>query len=102
MSCVCNVCVASIHSVHPSTHQGMGVLSMANSGKNTNKSQFFITFKSCEHLNNKHTVFGRGQHAHHTIPHHTTHNTYPCIIRVCVCVCVCVLYANQLSAGWMC
>mmetsp|Transcript_26530 Transcript_26530/g.76095 ORF Transcript_26530/g.76095 Transcript_26530/m.76095 type:complete len:300 (+) Transcript_26530:627-1526(+) len=40
-------------------HQGQGVVSMANSGKNTNKSQFFITFKSCEHLNYKHTVFGR-------------------------------------------
>lgn len=41
------------------THAGGGVLSMANSGKNTNKSQFFITFKSAEHLNDKHTVFGR-------------------------------------------
>lgn len=40
-------------------HTGRGIVSMANSGENTNKSQFFITFRSCEHLNRKHTVFGR-------------------------------------------
>eukprot|EP01071_Lankesteria_metandrocarpae_P012200 Lankesteria_metandrocarpae@DN557_c0_g1_i1.p1 len=45
---------------HPKyTHAGTGVVSMANSGKNSNKSQFFITFKSCDHLDNKHTVFGK-------------------------------------------
>ena len=40
-------------------HSARGVLSMANSGKNTQASQFFILFKSARHLDGKHTVFGR-------------------------------------------
>ncbi|GAA5881575.1 hypothetical protein JCM3774_005355 [Rhodotorula dairenensis] len=41
-------------------HDQRGVLSMANSGPNTNGSQFFVTFRErCDHLNGKHTVFGR-------------------------------------------
>ena len=41
------------------SHDRAFLLSMANSGKNTNNSQFFITLDSCGWLDDKHVVFGR-------------------------------------------
>lgn len=43
----------------PLTHDRRGVLSMANKGKDTNTSQFFLLYRATPHLNRKHTIFGR-------------------------------------------
>ena len=43
----------------PLKHDARGVLSMANKGKDSNSSQFFILYRAAKHLDRKHTVFGR-------------------------------------------
>ncbi|XP_071815908.1 peptidyl-prolyl cis-trans isomerase-like 1 [Apostichopus japonicus] len=45
---------------HPELkHTGAGIISMANSGQNTNGSQFYFTLAPLQWLDGKHTVFGR-------------------------------------------
>merc|ERR1719229_921221 len=48
-------------------HAKRGLLSMANSGRDTNGSQFFILFKPAHHLNGKHCVFGEMVEGHATL-----------------------------------
>lgn len=53
---------------HPdNVHNARGILSMANKGADSNKSQFFITYGAQPHLNNKYTVFGKVIHGFETL-----------------------------------
>jgi cyclophilin family peptidyl-prolyl cis-trans isomerase len=45
--------------IGPNNHNDAGTIAMANSGPNTNGSQFFINAVNNNYLDSKHTVFGR-------------------------------------------
>ncbi len=45
--------------IHSKNYNEAGTIAMANSGPDTNGSQFFINTVTNKHLNSKHTVFGK-------------------------------------------
>jgi peptidyl-prolyl cis-trans isomerase-like 3 len=52
--------VDMVDEFHPELrHDRRGMISMANKGSNTNRSQFFLTYERAPHLNDVYSVFGK-------------------------------------------
>ncbi|KAL2943484.1 Peptidyl-prolyl cis-trans isomerase CYP18-1 [Bienertia sinuspersici] len=50
-------------------HNARGIMSMANSGANTNESRFFMTYAKQPHLNGLYIVFGKVIHGFEVLDH---------------------------------
>jgi len=71
-------------------HTKRGLLSMANSGPDSNSSQFFITFEAAPHLDTKHVVFGevtKGDHVLRLIEDNPTKARDMPIVKVLITNC---------------
>ncbi|KAF8582303.1 peptidyl-prolyl cis-trans isomerase-like 1 [Ramaria rubella] len=80
--------------IHPELRfVGAGVLAMANSGPNTNGSQFFMTLAPTPFLDGKHTIFGRVSTGIRVLQRLGAVATDNQDRRVCVCV-----YQNPLAS----
>ena len=74
----------------------IGVLSMANAGKNTNGSQFFITTAQTAWLDGNHTVFGRIVSGFETVKKIETYGSRSGTPSAKVTISACVAVENDL------
>jgi cyclophilin family peptidyl-prolyl cis-trans isomerase len=80
-------------------HDSKGVLSMGNSGKNSNSSQFFITFAAAPQCNGKHVVFGEVVSGFSVLDYATTFATKDGTPTVPVTITDCGLYTPFKTPG---